>query len=70
MRFPPMTTAAQLDARLCEQVLEVATLRLVLDMQFWRGSHMRPGFSIPPNRRSSPGLLMQAGDLIKHSKSR
>ena len=56
-----MTTVAELDARLHEQVLEVASLKLALDIQGTRIAHMHKlsmapdcrSFA-PPTREASP----------------
>jgi hypothetical protein len=54
----PMTTLQQLDARLHEQVLEVAALRLALDIQRLRVAHMPPArdMRLHASKRRAPRL--------------
>jgi hypothetical protein len=53
MRNPrPMTTLEQLDARLHEQVLDVAHLRASLDIQMNRISHIPVEFHVLPRART------------------
>jgi hypothetical protein len=49
-------TAAQLKARLQQQILEVATLRLALDMQSNRIAHTLPDFVWPDQRKTLPEI--------------
>jgi hypothetical protein len=59
----PMTTVAQLDTRLHEHVLEVATLRLALDIQSNRIAQRPVKRRMPRNasrRRALLAPLMQA----------
>jgi hypothetical protein len=53
-----MTTLQQLDARLHEQVLEVAALRLALDIQRTRMAHLSPAPDLWPHagKRRVPRL--------------
>jgi hypothetical protein len=53
-----MTTLQQLDARLHEQVLEVAALRLALDIQGTRMARMPPDRDMRPHasKRRTPHL--------------
>jgi hypothetical protein len=61
MESLPMTTAAQLETRLHEQIFEVATLRLAVDLQSMRIAHIQPELlALPRRRRLLPGLLMRA----------
>ena len=61
MKSLPLTTVAQLDARLHEQVIVVATLRLAVDLQAMRIGHMQPGLFMGSHRRQSlHGLWMRA----------
>jgi hypothetical protein len=61
MKSLSMTTAAKLETRLHEQILEVATLRLAIDLQSMRIARMQPELLAPPRRRKAvPGLLMRA----------
>ena len=61
MKSLSMMTAAQLETRLHEQILEVATLRLAIDLQSMRIAHMRPELlTLPRRRQSLPGLLKRA----------
>jgi hypothetical protein len=54
----PMTTLQQLDTRLHEQVLEVAALRLALDIQRMRIAHMPPArdMRLHASKRRGPRL--------------
>ena len=64
MKSLPLTTAAQLDARLHEQILDVARLRLAVDLQSMRIAEMQPQLLMLPRRRQSlPGLLMRGPSL-------
>ena len=58
----PTTTVARLDARLHEQLLEVATLRLAVDMQVMRIGH-RAAEAVQGvvSRHSLHGLWIRAG---------
>jgi hypothetical protein len=54
----PITTVAQLNARLHEQVLDVAALRFVLDVQGNRIAHtLSELFPRPHRRQSLAGFL-------------
>ena len=55
-------TVAQLAARLHKQALEVAVLRLAVDIQSWRlaQSQLDERFILPHRRQSLPGFLMRA----------
>ena len=53
------TTVAQLDARLHEQVLEVATLRLALDIQRHRiAQTLLPDLAWPDHRQRLPAIRL------------
>jgi len=53
----PRTTVAQLDVRLHEQVLEVATLRLALDIQRHRVAQtLLANLVWPDHRQTLPGI--------------
>jgi hypothetical protein len=55
------TTVARLDARLHEQMLEVATLRLAVDIQAMRIAHTQPDpFTGSHRRQSLQGLWRRA----------
>jgi len=61
MKSLPMTTAAELETRLHEQILEVATLRLAIDQQSMRIAHMQPELlALPRPAPVPPGLLRRA----------
>ena len=47
------TTVARLDARLHEQIFEVSTLRLAVDIQAMRIAHMQPVLFTGSHRRQS-----------------
>ncbi len=56
---PPTTTVAQLNARLHQQVHEVATLRLALDMQRNRIALTLPDFVWPDHLQALPDICLQ-----------
>jgi hypothetical protein len=63
--LPATTTVAQLNARLHQQVLEVATLRLALDIQSHRIAHTLPDLVWPDQRKTLPGIdLHTPSDLL------
>jgi hypothetical protein len=66
MKSLPMTTLEQLDARLCEQVLDVTHLRAALDVQMNRISHMYEHHRLPQAREGClfPGPSTTARGLI------
>ncbi len=51
------TTVARLDARLHEQIFEVSTLRLAVDIQALRIAHMQPELFTGSHRRQSLQVL-------------
>jgi hypothetical protein len=53
MQSLPLTTMAQLDARLNEQISVVSTLRLAVDIQAMRIAHMQPELFAGSHRRQS-----------------
>jgi hypothetical protein len=57
--LPATTTVAQLNARLNQQVHEVATLRLALDMQRNRIALTLPDFVWPDHLQALPEIRLQ-----------
>ncbi len=66
MKSLAMTTAAELETRLHEQILEVATLRLAIDLQSMRIAHMQPELLALPRRRQSPRTSEASAVLSRH----
>lgn len=68
MKSRAITTVAQLDARLHEQILEVATLRLALDIQGARIAHLDPERDrrLDANNRSSLRSLVMHAPHYRH----
>jgi hypothetical protein len=57
--LPAITTVAQLNARLHQQVLEVATLHLALDIQRNRIALTLPDLVWPDHRQALPAMRLR-----------
>jgi len=57
--LPAITTVARLNARLHQQVLEVATLHLALDMQRNRIAPTLPDLVRPDHRHALPAIRLR-----------